>query len=245
MGSTGATRAMDTSTMVPKPDGTEREERLQKFRGNPSKSGGWSFEGNKFTEDWFKNNSNAYELIDKMSAKEREAFDEWAMGRFMGGQQYGKFSDMESFRQAYTRIYDKYLDQAELKQGIITYRRAGWELLNNGSSRAMSIEQIQKMADEGTIVTSKGSMSTAAASSGLWGMGGSKPVEYEFKIPAGRGRGMWIGDKRINSGWDSRQREFMTNRNAHFRVDGVRYDSNKGIHIVTMTYLFHSEHDYD
>lgn len=244
MGSTGATRAMDTSTMVPKPDGTEREERLQKFRGNPAKSGGWEFDGNKFTEDWFKSNSSAYDQIDKMTDSEREAFRAWARGQFMFGQQYGKFSDMSGRDQAMTRIYDKYLDQAELKQGIITYRRAGWELLNNGSSRALSIEQIQKMADEGRIVTSKGSMSTAAASSGLWGMGGTKPVEYEFKIPAGRGRGMWIGDNRINS-WGSRQREFMTNRNANFRVDGVRYDSNKGIHVVTLTYLGHGEHDYD
>lgn len=244
MGSTGATRAMDTTTKVPKPDGTEREERLQKFKGNPAWSGGWEFKGNKFTEDWFKNNSNAYELIDTMSQEERDAFMEWSYGRFMGGQQYGKFSAMDSFRQRATRIFDKYLDKSELKQGIITYRRAGWELLNNGSSRALSIEQIQKMADEGRIVTSKGSMSTAAASSGLWGMGSPKPVEYEFKIPAGRGRGMWIGDSRVCS-WGSRQREFMTNRNAHFRVDGVRYDSNKGIHVVTMTYLFHDEHDYD
>lgn len=244
MGSTGATRAMDTTTMVPKPDGTEREERLQKFRGNPAKSGGWEFDGNKFTEDWFKSNSSAYDQIDKMTDAEREAFRAWARGQFMMGQQYGKFSDMSGRDQSMTRIYDKILDASELKQGIITYRRAGWELLNNGSSRAMSIEQIQKMADEGAIVTSKGSMSTAAASSGLWGMGSGKKVEYEFKIPAGQGRGMWIGDNRIN-GWGSRQREFMTNRNAHFRVDGVRYDSNKGIHVVTLTYLFHGEHDYD
>lgn len=244
MGSTGATRAMDTTTKVPKPDGTEREERLQKFKGNPSKSGGWEFDGNKFTEDWFRKNSSAYDQIEKMTDDEREAFRAWAQGHFMDGSQYRKFSEMGSSDQRYTRIYDKILDASELKQGIITYRRAGWELLNNGSSRALSIEQIQKMADEGRIVTSKGSMSTAAAGSGLWGMGGSKPVEYEFKIPAGRGRGMWIGHDKIN-GWGSRQREFMTNRNAHFRVDGVRYDSNKGIHVVTMTYLFHDEHDYD
>ena len=244
MGSTGATRAMDTTTKVPKPDGTEREERLQKFKGNPSKSGGWEFDGNKFTEDWFRKNSSAYDQIEKMTDDEREAFRAWARGHFMDGSQYRKFSEMESSDQRYTRIYDKILDASELKQGIITYRRAGWELLNNGSSRALSIEQIQKMADEGRIVTSKGSMSTAAAGSGLWGMGRSKPVEYEFKIPAGRGRGMWIGHDKIN-GWGSRQREFMTNRNAHFRVDGVRYDSNKGIHVVTMTYLFHDEHDYD
>lgn len=238
MGSTGAARGMASA-----PTSTTSEERVkyQKFRGNPESSGGWSFTGNKFTEDWFKEHSSAYDQIEAMDSEERAAFHAWTRGDFMDGAQYRGWEAMDSYQREQTRIFDRILDRSVLKEGIITYRRGTFELINNGSRSSLSLEQINAM--KGQIITSKGSMSTAAASSGLWGMGGSKPVEYEFKIPPGTGAGMWVGDTRIN-GWGSEQREFMTNRDSTWRVDGARYDSNKGVNVVTLTYMGHEKHSY-
>ena len=242
MGAVGAARAGGTTRTE---SAEERKSKFQKFRGDPRKSDGWSFTGNEWTEKWFEKNSSTSTQIEQMTEDERFAFRSWSHGMFMSGQQYKAFSDMSRQEQDYTRIFDKYLDNSELKEGIITYRRAGYELINNGSRRAISIDKLKGMV--GDIVTSKGSMSTAAASSGLWGMGGSaKPVEYVFRIPAGKGAGMWIGDKRINS-WGSEQREYMTNRDASFRIVSVKENSGsttRGSVQVVLEYIGHSKHDY-
>lgn len=241
MGSRGlSSRTSTTPTIEPSPRDESREA-YQKFRGAPI-NGGWEFKGNEWTEQWFRDNSDSYDLIDSMSREDRDAFQGWTRGDFMRGQQYGKFSDMSSYDQEKTRIYDKYLDQAELKKGIIVYRRASWELINNGSTRALTVEEIN--ARKGELISSKGSMSTAAASSGLNGMGWGKPVEYEIKIPKGKGHGMWVGDSRVNSYWGPKQREFMTNRNGILSIQGARYDDNKQCIVVTLNWEGHEKHDY-
>lgn len=238
MGAVGAARASGPTRVE------EREGDYQKFRGRPTFDG-WAFEHNEWTEKWFNDHSDANKIISGMSPEERDAFEHWTRGHFMGGQQYyDKFSDMDADRQRFTRIYDRILDNAELSKGIIVYRRAGWELINNGSGRSLSESDIKDKI--GQVIPCKGSMSTAAATGGLWGMGGmSKPVEYVIKIPAGKGAGMWVGDKRVNSIWGPKQREFMTNRDALYRIDGTHYDDKKGVQVVTLTYMGHEKHKYD
>lgn len=236
MGSTGAVRAGGVTRVE------ERDTDLQKFRGRPTRDG-WEFEHNEWTEKWFKDHSDADKIISGMSPEERDAFVRWTQGFFMDGAQYRGWKSMSDIEQRFTRIYDKILDNATLSKGIIVYRRAGWELINNGSSRSMSESAIKSMI--GQVIPCKGSMSTAAATGGLWGMGMmAKPVEYVIKVPAGKGAGMWVGDSRINPGWGPKQREFMTNRDALYRVDETHYDTKKGVQVVTLTYMGHEKHKY-
>ena len=214
------------------------------FEGDPI-MGGWEYGGShKAVKDFFDRTTNYDELISKMSREEREAFRNWARGYFMSGQQYKGWEDMSTEDRRLTRIYDKYLNQTEVREGFTVYRAAGYELINSGSRSSLSIDEIRGMVGE--IIPSKGSMSTGCGTAGLVGMGrgSGKSVEYKINIPKGStGAGMWIGDDRIN-GWGPKQREFMTNRDSLFRIDGVRINE-KGRTEVELTYVGHTKHhDY-
>ncbi len=196
------------------------------------------------TDRFFQSNSNYDRLISEMDYDERSAFRRWTEGHFMGGQQYGGFDNMSETDQERTRIYDKYLDQATLAQGIEVSRIATAELvLGKGRTRG-SLEELRLM--EGKTVISRGSMSTAAAPEGLE-IGSSrraKNVEYHITIPGGtKGAGMWVGDNRIN-GWGDDQREFMVNRDTMFRVGKTTYDKGRDLYKVNLEYIGRQEHDY-
>lgn len=193
--------------------------------------------------DFFKNNSNAYELIDKMTPKQREAFLAWASGEFMDGQQYSGWDNMNSREQAWTKELDKILDKSELKRGIIVTRDTTAELILGKGHKTGSLEDFKNA--EGSIITSAGSMSTGAAKTGLGiGASGSKAVRVRIQIPAGaKGAGMWIGDSRIH-GWGAKQLEFMTNRDSVFQVGKTVFDKSSGMYVVTVKWLGHKKHDY-
>ena len=204
----------------------------------------WDYAGDgDDTIDFFKKNSNYSELIDEMDEDEREAFEAWCSGIMMGGTQYLGWDGMGVEAQKLTRTYDKYLDRATLDTSVELRRLATPELVLGAGHKNATLEELKAM--KGRIVTSKGNMSTAAASEGLGiGSDSSKPVEYAFKIPAGStGAGMWIGDSRIN-GWRAKQREFMMNRDTSFMVGKTTYDKKRGKYIVEMEYVGLGEHDY-
>ena len=208
-------------------------------------SGGWTYGGTgKDQEDFFAENSNSDELITNMDSEERSAFKQgWTPGRFMRGQQYMGFDKMTDQEQQWTRIYDKILDRATLKEGIVVTRRASAELiLGKGHTRASSLEELKAL--RGKLVTSKGNMSTGAAKEGLTIGDSGKNVEYRIHIAGGtKGAGMWIGDSRIN-GWGSEQREFMTNRDSVYAVGRTSYDKRRDIYVVNMYYVGREPHDY-
>ena len=242
------TRKPDETTMYDLDRLAEREAKeYTDFKARAIK-GGWEYSGEGtgtlYTMQKF---TNYDDLISKMSYQEREAFLRWTSGWFMRGQQWGGFASMSSYDKEYTRIFDKYLDQATLDKGLTLHRAAGWELINDGKDApwGLSIDKIQAM--KGKYIEVDGSMSTGRASEGLRGMGGgAKPVEYIIKIPAGStGAGMWVGDSRIN-GWGPRQREFMTNRDIMVQVGDSYYDSKKGLTVVTLYYVGRrSKHKYE
>lgn len=195
------------------------------------------------TENFFKSSSNYDELISEMSADERSDFKSWCGGHFMFGQQYMDFDLMDDYEQDMTRTYDKYLDRSVLTQSVELRRLATPELVLGKGKKTCTLEELQAM--EGSVVTSKGSMSTAAAAEGL-GIGSKsrKPVEYKIKIAGGsKGAGMWIGDGRINH-WEGRQREFMTNRDSMYRVGKTTYDKKRGKFITEIEFIGVGEHDY-
>ena len=195
--------------------------------------------------DFINRTTNAQKLIKEIVENDDEwAFKNvWAPGAFMDGAQYGKFSRMSRKQQDATRIFDKYLDRAENKEGFIVRRLATAELLlGRGNRTPMSLEQLQAM--KGQVVTSKGSMSTSMAKHGLT-IGSWKPMEYEIRIPGGsKGAGMWIGERVIND-WMGRQREFMTNRDSSFMVGDTRYDRSRGVYVTELTWVGHEKHSYD
>lgn len=206
---------------------------------------GWNYEGDgKAQVDFFMNNSNVDELIKGMSPDERKAFRSWASGMFMYGQQYNGWDNMDDDEKRTTQRYDDILDRATLNKGVVLTRASTAELLFGAGNRTASLSQLQ--AAEGSIVTSKGSMSFGAASEGLAisYRKDSKPIEYKLKIPGGTtGAGMWIGDRRIN-GWGADQREFMTNRDVAYRVGKTKYDSSRKVYTVELEYAGRMAHDY-
>ena len=205
--------------------------------------------------EWFLDHSNYDSLIDDMDGMDENAFRAWTRGSFMDGQQYGGFSNMTDTEQNRTRVYDKYVDQSVVDEGITLSRRATAELLGLSSRDNPSLSQLKRM--KGKLIVSKGSMSTAAAKDGLT-IGATyseKPIEYKVHIPGGaKGAGMWLGDKRIN-GWGPEQREYMTNRDSVYVIGDsttkkVTTDSwlyGKSTHevkVVHIYYLGRLPHDY-
>lgn len=195
------------------------------------------------TEAFFKQHSNSDELISSMDDEEIQAFERWTEGYFMSGQQYRGWDSMSDREKQFTEIYDKYLDQAVLNEGVEVVRLSTAELiLGSGHRRVSDISEVESM--KGRIITSKGSMSAGAAAEGLTIGDSSKNVEYHIQIPKGtKGAGMWVGDSRINY-WGSRQREFMVNRDTAFKVGDVYHDTARHKYVVTLKYMGLQEHDY-
>lgn len=202
-----------------------------------------TYEGNgKEAEQFFMNTTNVDILIDNMSREEKYDFQAWASGAFMDGQQYRGWDKMTIREKQRTQTYDDILDQATLERGVVLTRRSDAQLVMGAGKRYATASDFAGM--EGQLITSKGSMSFGAASQGLTIGAAGKTVEYKLKIPGGTvGSGMWIGDSRIN-GWGSKQREFMTNRDAVYKVGKSSFDSVRGITTVELTYMGHTEHDY-
>ena len=192
--------------------------------------------------EFFKKWSNAYQLINSMSPGDREAFREWAGGYFMDGTQYRGWDNMSAYERSLTKVYDNILDRATLNHGLVAHRYSTAELVLGAGHKTATLAELQ--AAEGSLVTSKGSMSFGAAATGLGIGDSSKQIEYELKIPAGsKGAGMWIADDRIH-GWGVRQREFMTNRDIVLRVGKTVFDQSRNKYIVEIYYEGRTAHDY-
>lgn len=207
--------------------------------------GGWYYEGSgKEQIDWFKSHSNYDELIKSMSAKERQAWDDyWVPGHFMSGQQYRGWDNMSWRDQKLTRTYDKILDKATLDHGVVLTRRTDAQLVLGAGHKKATLEELK--AAEGSIVTSKGNMSFGAAKHGLTIGDSSKQCEVRLHIPGGtKGAGMWIGDNRINSSFGAGQREFMTNRDIAIKVGKTTYDPSRGVYVTDVYYVGRTAHDY-
>lgn len=205
----------------------------------------WEFRGDgRDVVNWFNSNSNYDELIRSMNRGDHDAFRSWMSGYWMSGQMYRGFDNLDSYEQNMIRAYDKILDQSVIREAFTVRRLATAELvLGAGNKWPTSLAQLQAL--QGKTITSKGNMSTAAASRGL-GIGSEsrKAVEYVMKFPAGtRGAGMWIGDTRIG-GLGAKQREFMSNRDIKFRIGQTTYNSRTGKCEVELIYEGRDEHDY-
>lgn len=202
------------------------------------------------TARWFIENSNADSLINEIADDhdKRDAIYEWTCGTFMSGQQYDGFSNMDWRDQARTRIYDNILDRARLDQPIVVHRRATAELLFGAGTRVASEEEIKGMI--GKTIVQVANMSTGAAKEGLT-IGSNKQIDYEIRIPKGKGWGMWIGDKRINPYFGDEQREFMTNRDIELKIVGYEKITGgtgsahgKAMYKVILQAVRQREHDY-
>ena len=201
--------------------------------------GGYSYgDDGHATQDFFHDTSNADQLIRGMSPMEIMAFDYWTRGTFMG-LNTREFKYLSSLEQSMIRIYDKYLDKAELYEGITVRRLASFSLINNGSrSIPTDFDALKNQPIELTAP-----LSAAAAKEGLTIGQSSKNVEYIFHIPPSKGSGMWLGNTRINN-WGDRQREFMLNRNTIYTTGDIRYNSKRGVYEVDMWYVGRTKHTY-
>lgn len=207
---------------------------------------GWNYEGDGHHQvDWFGKNSNVDEILDSVDSETKSAMSSWTSGHFMGGQQYDGWDKMSRSDKEKTQRYDDMLDKSVMYKGVTVVRRATSELLLGKGAGRPTLEQLQAM--EGQTVVSKGNMSTGAAKQGLTisSTGVHKPCEYRIHIPAGsKGAGMWIGDKRVNPGWQAKQREFMTNRDIMLKVGKTTYDKARNVFVTDVYYTGRLDHDY-
>lgn len=215
-----------------------------KFHIFPDKSSGThTYEGSGAdTVQFFKDTSNFDKIISGLDITQREAFEEWASGYFMGSNKVEKFSDLSKRSQQLLRIYDKTLDKSNLTEGLVVRRLASFSLINNGSRSIPSKDELKAM--EGNLVKLNMPLSTSAAAEGLTIGTMGKNVEYVFHIPGGTvGSGMWIGDTRIN-GWGAKQREFMVNRDTVYQQGPTTYNSKRGVYEVNLYYIGREKHKY-
>ena len=210
------------------------------FRDKPSGTHEYVGSGADVT-NFFKAQSNFREIIQSMSAAERDDFFGWSQGQFMGSNK-SEWSGLLSWEQDMLRTFDKFLDKSTLNQGIVVRRLASFSLVNNGSRVVPSADELVKM--EGNLVNVGMPLSASAASAGLTIGTRGKNVEYVIHIPAGsKGAGMWIGDTQINA-WGPKQREFMVNRDTIFKQGKTTYNASRGVYEVELTYVGRTKHKY-
>ena len=207
-------------------------------------SDGWNYEGDgHHQKEWFKANSNVDEIIADTSASDRSAMRSWAMGYFMSGEQYRGWDDMSIHAREYTQRYDDMLDKSVLTKGVSVVRRTTAEFFMGAGVTKASLSDLQAL--EGKDIISKANLSTGAAAQGLTIGSRTKSHEIRFNIPAGsKGAGMWIGDSRINPGWQAKQREFMMNRDIVVKVGKTTYDSARDVYVTDVYYTGRMPHDY-
>lgn len=258
MGGRGSlSKFMDMTNEERKQERKNLNDKLKEFDELPSDTHHYDGSGQEQV-DFFDKYSNYNELINKMTDSEKSEFDDiWVPGDFMFGEGYKNWNEMGSWAKRAIKVYDKYLDQSVLKRGVVVTRLASAELLlGKGNKFPTSIDELKAL--EGKIVVSTGNMSTAAAKqgltigspltthpSGIYENSRGKSMEYRIHIPSGtKGAGMWIGDKRINSYFGRRQREFMTNRDIRLRVGKTRYDASRDVYVTDLIYAGRLDHRY-
>lgn len=214
-------------------DDRAKGERLRMGEGGWFDRGQMEFHGDGQDQiDFFKQQGHSA-LIDSMNSTEVEAFRAWTRGDFMipstAAEIYG-YRRMSSETKQLLKIYDKFLDKAQLNQAIRVVRRSDAQLLLGKDNKTATLAQLKAL--EGGIIHSKAPMSTAAAYEGL-DIGSAKQIEYVMHIPKSTGAGMWVGHNKIN-GWGARQREFMVNRGSIWRVGKTVYDSTHDTYRVEL-----------
>ena len=206
----------------------------------------YSLDGNSGGETvkWFEENSNFRSVINEMSDDDKGAFIEYAKGKFMYGQQYAGFSSMTQNEQKLTRIYDKFLDKSVVNSNVKVVRFATPELLL-GAGKIVNVSLSDLQAMKGKIITSKANLSCSAAKEGLKIGDDAKNIEYKLHIPAGaKGAGMYIGVKDIH-GWETKQREFMVNRDTQWQVGNTKWNKSRGIFETDLFFKGTMPHDYN
>lgn len=239
---TGSTSHTFTATAKETPEVAESVKEAQAIQNFEGRETFMEYTGNgKAEERFFKNNSNADELISGMDSGTRDAFRGFTQGDFMDGKLYGGWGNLSSYQKSSARKIDAVLDRATLKRDITVVRAAdGQFLLGKGKVHATAADF---EAVKGQVVKVPAYASAGAGKTGLdiGGRLGSNRIDYRIHVPKGTGRGMWVGDRRINY-WGSRQREFLINRDTNYRIDNVR--TVRGRVVVDVTVVGHEAHDY-
>ena len=192
---------------------------------------------------WFREHTNADELIRNMQRNEKEAFQLWTKGRMMS-QQYRRWDQLNDEAKHIIAVIDRYIDKSTLDAGLTVVRSSTAEFLFGQGKERGTLNEFQ--AQKGRVIDCPVNFSCGAAAQGLKiGTGAiDNTVEYKIRIPAGsKGAGMWITDRSINA-WGVRQREFLMSRDVRYRVGNTTYDSDRRVYVVELEYLGKLTHDY-
>lgn len=227
-------------------EGNGRDNDYHEFEG-VSDYDGWEYEGDDVQQvlNFFRQNSNSYELLDSLTNEERGAFQEWTRGALMDSEQWYDWHSISRWTQNIIRNIAKKLDTARLDRGMVVTRLGSGELLPGIGRMASSLGELQAL--KGQVIPVNGLMSWGAAKEGLLIPGGGRPknIEFKLRIPAGtRGAGTWIGDSRVSPYWGARQREFITNRDIDVRVGDSRYDRRRDKYVVELEYVGRRRHPF-
>ena len=174
------------------------------------------------TDRWFSEHTNSDQLFDDIFENLGEntqaylAFYHWLHGDFEHGEQYMNFSDMPKQHQNDTKLFDEYIDRSVLDKGIVVHRTSTPELLFGAGKKLVTEEDLQKII--GKEIVSKSNLSTSAASEGLRirgdVLGGKhyRQIDYEIKVPSGKGNGIYLNNTKHDFQASDDQREFMLRR---------------------------------
>ena len=153
--------------------------------------------------DFMRGHTDLDKLISNMSSRERSHFQAYTVGALMFGRNHTEIE----------QTMDKYIDKSTIDKDLIVHRRADGYLLHDNPS-IPSMTEIQRMIDSGQLLYASRFMSTSAASKGLTIGKPGTDIDYKIKIPKGTGKAIFVGDRRINDEWGTKQREVVISRHA-------------------------------
>ena len=218
------------------------DEEAQQFGGTATGYRKMEYTGDGSKEiDFFKNNSNAYELMDSMDSATKAAFINYGTGHYMRGQIYRGYDTLQDWEKAEVHAITKTLDKAVLKKGVVVCRAADAQFVFGKGKTTATLDEFK--AAKGRVFPVHAFASSGAAKEGLdiGGLLGSTRIEYRIHVPPSKGAGMWTGDRRLTN-WGSRQREFLFNRDGYFRVGSSR--NVRGRTVVDVEWVGLGKHDY-
>lgn len=190
---------------------------------------------------YFGDNSNIEQLIPLMSNAERNDWDRWARGAFMGSATY-YYALLDQYQQQMLKTYDKYIDKSSFNEDIAVRTLAGYSILT-GSRSVPSDAEWANIVNQPIKLDMP--MSSAAAAHGLTIGSSGKNVEYVWHIPKNvKGVAMPLVDGRINREWKERQREVIMGRDNYWKPTKRNFNKKRGVWEIHMSYIGKDKHDY-
>lgn len=210
---------------------------------------GWSYGVNRDIERYFSDHTNIDEILKNLSPDAQSAWRHWFRGDLMSGlgtssksASQTTWDDLSPREQEWVRHFDKTIDESVYHEPVVIKTLGGYGILTGNRSVPSDAEWSSIV---GRPVKLNMPVSSAAASEGLTIGRYSKNVEYSWHVPAGvKGVAVPGVHYKINSAFESEQRENILNRDRFWKPGERKYNKKRGVWEISMYYVGADRHYY-